>query len=263
MKILNDFDYFDDYQVIGCGENGHIRAFNDDAYKIFQIPYISLGQIASVKKKATKLKILKELQLDSYVKIKELYGYEDNSKVLLWAYKMQRLTDNVLKKIHMYSLSLEQKSELLMKVYNILQKGHEYGIYNWDLDFDNFYLNKDGRLIGLDVDNLKVKTYSPEEVRRPIFNFIDSLSNIELTKQDNIRVENYAFLRMCLKVWTIEYYDHMGVCALNDLINRLKIDESLKEVMYAVLKNDANVDLKDIINKTTGNIPYLRTKGFF
>ena len=251
----NNINYFKHYPIIGCGENGTVYKYFTYAVKVLKTPY-SIYEIKNANSVNHKLKILKKLDLPIYVKVKQLYYYEDYNKDLIWAYKMEYLKDNKLNKFFdLFKYNLEQKNIILLKILDILNQGNKYNIYNFDLQLENFYLSKYNKMKGIDVDNLRIGKYDSEKKLNYIADFIYRNN----CQRNGILIENYALLRLALSLWTTMYDDDMDLDEVRMLIYNLDIDCYLKDTMLAITYAQDGVNLSELINGVSSHyklVPY-------
>ena len=245
MKIIENNDLAriqQNNKIIGKGKNGVVYLYNENALKIFS--NFSFRAYEYFNQKQKKSEELQKLNLSYYTKIIELYGCTYFNKDIFCTYEMQYLDNNLLKEFNRNSCTLEDINYLLHKILQIIACSNKEGIYNLDLKLQNFCMLPSKNLIGLDIDDLKIKGYDNklEYFSTFVSNYIDEYDCLN----DYDRLQRYAFLGLCLELWITPEVKAMNPIQLIDIINKLNIDESFKNIMLQIIYGE-NIELEELL----------------
>ena len=246
MQIIDNNDLAriqQESKVIGKGKNGIVYLYNGNVLKTFSNFSFRASDFFEHKQK--KIEMLKKLDLPFYPKIFELYGSTYFNKDIFCAYEMQYIKNNLLKKFDYNKSSLEQINELLSKILKIINYSNKEGIYNLDLKLQNFILSSSKKLIGLDLDDLKFAELKNDKLEY-FSTFVSLYADKYNCHQDYDKLQKYAFLGLCLSLWISPRIKLMTPTELVNMINKLNINESFKNIMLQIIYGE-NIELKQLL----------------
>lgn len=227
--------------VIDYGVESYVYLYHDKALKNFLKGDFWQEENQRVfRNKLEKLLLLQQLALPTHPQIYDFYVSRFWKTRLFYAYTMEHLLHDKIP-IILYS-SLENQIDLIKKIWQNIQFENSYNIYNVDIKPDNYYMDEEGNLKTLDIDNLHVDGYRYDII--PVI--LKDLIKYCPHEPTLTELQNLAMLMCVIEVLKGKNINCFTCSALRDEIDELIIDEGLKKVMFNVTKAESE-DMTEII----------------
>lgn len=190
--------------------------------------------------KKNKLELLQNLHHPNHP---EIYNFYLLKNKIIRAYSMDYFEDNIIENV-VYG-SFEEKIWLINKIWQNVKEENKEDIYNFDIAWWNFCLDKDGNLYTIDIDNLKVGKYSNDMESCSLRKFINNL-NFGPT---NIMLQNFSMLINILIIFLNDKVHSFELYEIKKCIIRIIKDEKLQTLMLNIVDGKEE-DMEEVLALT-------------
>lgn len=236
MKTIVIDDVFE-FDKIGEGAEGEVFQIDDDTV------YKYLKNRKTREDKIKKIKYLKNINLEKFVKIKDIVS--DGYVEIGYTMKLVKTNSfNNVKKALKDDISLNEKIEYIKDVENTMKEAHNKGIVLVDMFYHNFLINENNNVIGIDIDNFQINGF--ENNCKPVYflkYYNNKINNDVITKDLDI-VSNVLFMLHMISIPSFDIgrvNNYLpGDKIIEEYIKILNISKELCELLTEIVSDSKN-----------------------
>lgn len=235
---------YDNCKLIDYGSEGQIYLYEGKALKDFTFgDGWNKSRIDTLKNKRKKLELLQKLHHPNHPQIYTFYLLENR---IMRVYSMDYLKDNGIEDIAL-SDCFDEKLWLVNKMWQNVKEENKEDVYNFDINWCNFSLDKDGNLYTIDIDNLKVGKYSSDMEPISLECFLASFpGEVEL---NNTQIQNFSMLVNILTLFVEYDSKNLSLYELRSLIIENIKSQRLQTIMLNII-DGKDEDIEEVLALT-------------
>ena len=242
--------------LIGKGYEGYVYNF-DDNNVIKVVNDFNENKI-------NKIKLFHDIKLENYLFHDKLVSLEDGTLI---GYTMEKVNTNGLKDLQNNinsNITLDKKIKYLKNLEKNLIKAHKIGMTIVDLNYSNFLVNEDDKIIMIDTDNFTYKDYKTDKF--PVL--YSMLYRRKISSEITPNMDKFSFTMKLLEYLcdeSILQFDlinyHPYRKDLDKFVNSLDIPLDVKSMILHNISDDQDkVYFGNTLNKLSSNKTHIYKK---
>lgn len=214
--------------------------------------------------KINKIKLLHDIKLENYIFPNKLVSLDDGTLI---GYTMEKVNTNGLKDLQNNinsNITLDKKIKYLKNLEKNLIKAHKIGMTIVDLNYSNFLVNEDDKIIMIDTDNFTYKDYKTDNFPVLYSMLYRSKISSEITPNMDkfsftMKLLEYLCDESILQFDLINYHPYRK--DLEKFVNSLDIPLDVKSMILHNISDDQDkVYFGNTLNKLSSNKTHIYKK---
>ena len=227
---------------ITTGRDGNIYLTSDNRI----LKMFTSNSFTFIKDREETLKSLKKMDLPEVVKPKNLVYYDG----IFVGYIMDYLPEGDSLNSKLNELSFEEKIDKIIKIEDVVRSLHKKNIYVCDLNLDNMFFDKNGKITLIDCDSFVVKN---NVINTMVANKYKDPKNKIVSEKSDL----YAFAVTTLEIlFNLRIPDNSNIVDIEKIYNKNKnkLPISFKSYFDSTFKNGDRHYLSDSYEKYLDSI---------